>query len=748
NLKSYEDLLGHLTIGLSPHTSAGVLSRIIGFTNARVGFAHPYFHCAKRRNCFSGDTKMPVFQNGNWRLVKLKELVENNLNKTETDDFGTVYSKVNGIKTLAYDQKAKKFEIAKITHVSKHPPQKLLELKTKSGRKISVTPDHPFPTRNGKSPAYGLEESIVPIKIDVEEKDIQEFVLPDYSDNVMVNANKDIFAGKNRREIAKKYGLTYKGLTNFIYRRSYPIQLAREFISPQEIRNCKITAKRDKVKFPYSIACDNDFLFLLGAYLAEGHARIGKGKKANYQIGFAASNPKVKKLIAEKIVKVFGIKPYLGNETATICSRLIYDFFTSLGAGKNAREKAVPPFALSLPKEKVRALMSGLFLGDGSVSHYSTLEVNLSSVSKQLIDGISFLLLRFGIRHSFSEKNDKHPKHAVLHKLRIFSNNAEKFICEIGFAGWKQKRAEELLQRWKSRKGPERIDKIGDAYFDKIVEMKDVKRSEVYSLTVEPHHTLIANGIVAHQCDGDEDCLMLLMDALLNFSRKFLPASRGGTMDAPLVLTTRIDPTEVDDEVHTMETVSSYPLSFYEAAQKFTPPFEVEIPTVKSLLNTPAQYGNLHYTHPVSSIEEGPIITSYVSLEKKMVSKVAAEFELEDKLRAVDSSDVAKRVLLSHFLPDMYGNLRSFSRQMFRCTDCNAKYRRVPLSGKCSRCNGKLLLTVYKGGIEKYLKPSRELAKRYNLPEYLKQRLDLIQKDIDSIFVDEKNKQADLAEFM
>ncbi|MFH1307015.1 MAG: DNA polymerase II large subunit, partial [Candidatus Micrarchaeota archaeon] len=46
NLKSYEDLLGHLTIGLSPHTSAGVLSRIIGFTNARVGFAHPYFHCA------------------------------------------------------------------------------------------------------------------------------------------------------------------------------------------------------------------------------------------------------------------------------------------------------------------------------------------------------------------------------------------------------------------------------------------------------------------------------------------------------------------------------------------------------------------------------------------------------------------------------------------------------------------------------------------------------------------------------
>jgi DNA polymerase II large subunit len=117
-------------------------------------------------------------------------------------------------------------------------------------------------------------------------------------------------------------------------------------------------------------------------------------------------------------------------------------------------------------------------------------------------------------------------------------------------------------------------------------------------------------------------------------------------------------------------------------------------------------------------------------------------------LRSVDAADAAKRVLLAHFLPDMYGNLRSFSRQTFRCSDCNTKYRRVPLVGKCTKCNGKLLQTIYKGGIEKYLKPSRELCKRYNLPKYMIQRLDLIQKDIDSIFVDEKKKQADLSDFM
>ncbi|MCX8193780.1 MAG: DNA polymerase II large subunit, partial [Candidatus Pacearchaeota archaeon] len=36
-------------------------------------------------------------------------------------------------------------------------------------------------------------------------------------------------------------------------------------------------------------------------------------------------------------------------------------------------------------------------------------------------------------------------------------------------------------------------------------------------------------------CDGDEAAMMLLLDALLNFSREFLPAHRGATQDAPLL---------------------------------------------------------------------------------------------------------------------------------------------------------------------------------------------------------------------
>jgi DNA polymerase II large subunit len=58
-LKSIEDLLGQLVVGLAPHTSVGVIGRVVGFTSAQVCFAHPLWHSAKRRDCDGdGDSLM------------------------------------------------------------------------------------------------------------------------------------------------------------------------------------------------------------------------------------------------------------------------------------------------------------------------------------------------------------------------------------------------------------------------------------------------------------------------------------------------------------------------------------------------------------------------------------------------------------------------------------------------------------------------------------------------------------------
>ena len=247
-------------------------------------------------------------------------------------------------------------------------------------------------------------------------------------------------------------------------------------------------------------------------------------------------------------------------------------------------------------------------------------------------------------------------------------------------------------------------------------------------------------------CDGDEDSVMLLLDTLINFSRKYLDEKRGGTMDAPLLLTTIMNPKEIDDEAHCIEIVSSYPLDFYRACERYAWPYDVKIRTVKDVLGTDLEF-RLPVTHLGTLFRGGNDRTAYVKLES-VPEKVRLEFSLHDKIRAVDEKDAAERLILNHFIPDLYGNLRSYSRQVFRCVNCNTKYRRVPLTGRCTRCGGNLLLTINKGGIQKYLQITKKIMDDYHLPDYMKQRIKLIEKEINNIFEDEKEKQLGLVDFV
>ncbi|MEA3254837.1 MAG: DNA polymerase II large subunit [Candidatus Altiarchaeota archaeon] len=247
-------------------------------------------------------------------------------------------------------------------------------------------------------------------------------------------------------------------------------------------------------------------------------------------------------------------------------------------------------------------------------------------------------------------------------------------------------------------------------------------------------------------CDGDEDSLMLLMDTLLNFSRKYLPEKRGGQMDAPLVVSTLLDPKEIDDEAHKMEIVSQYPLEFYEATWERKSPSDVRVEIVNNILDKDP-YSGLNFTHDTYNLSGPVTVTRYVKLSS-MKDKVDAQLKVAEKIRAIDEGEVAELVINSHFIRDTYGNLRAFSRQKFRCVKCNASYRRVPLVGKCTKCGGKLLLTVSEGSVGKYMGISLDLCERYNVSDYLKQRLALLRREIDSLFTNELSKQVALSDFM
>ena len=247
-------------------------------------------------------------------------------------------------------------------------------------------------------------------------------------------------------------------------------------------------------------------------------------------------------------------------------------------------------------------------------------------------------------------------------------------------------------------------------------------------------------------CDGDELSVALLLDVLLNFSRSFIPNNRGATQDAPLVLTSELNPAEVDDMVFDVDVAWKYPLEFYEACMQLKDPSAIKIERLGNFLNTERQYEGMGFTHPTTDINRGVTCSAYKTLPS-MEEKLKGQTRLAEKIRAVDERDVARLVIEKHFLKDIRGNLRKFSTQEFRCVKCNEKFRRPPLLGKCTVCGGKLLFTVSEGSIVKYLEPAISLAEKYHVPAYVIQNLELTKRRVEGVFGKDRETQQGLGKW-
>ena len=205
---------------------------------------------------------------------------------------------------------------------------------------------------------------------------------------------------------------------------------------------------------------------------------------------------------------------------------------------------------------------------------------------------------------------------------------------------------------------------------------------------------------------------------------------------------------EVQRQFHDFDVSSTYPIEFYKKTlEKFDArPASALMDVISHRLGTEAQFEGFQYTTPCTNINLGNANSSYKEF-KSMIDKLHMQLELGERIDAVDARKVALKVLNTHFMRDIAGNLRAFSTQGFRCKSCNKKFRRLPLKGKCPFCGGKLTLTVYRGGIEKYLVAAQQLVDKYGLPKYHTQRMDLIKEEIAMMFDNKKPKQATLFDF-
>ena len=248
--------------------------------------------------------------------------------------------------------------------------------------------------------------------------------------------------------------------------------------------------------------------------------------------------------------------------------------------GKKSDKKFVPSEIFGLKKEKISLFLSRLFSCGGCVYQKTKgkqIVIEYCSISKRLIQDVSILLQRFGIQHTVTPKKFKGKKDYA-HTINISSHSdLRKYIQEIGFIGRKQKLALELLKKLKAHKftnidkvprvtrnylknlgynytqldrflNYEEIEKLRKAkgfkkiradksisapfvfnqlkidflrghikkinghvkdknlsficneqiFWDKIKSVEYVKEDETYDLEVPKHHNFIANGIIVH----------------------------------------------------------------------------------------------------------------------------------------------------------------------------------------------------------------------------------------------------------
>lgn len=253
-------------------------------------------------------------------------------------------------------------------------------------------------------------------------------------------------------------------------------------------------------------------------------------------------------------------------------------------------------------------------------------------------------------------------------------------------------------------------------------------------------------------CDGDADSVMLLMDVFLNFSKEFLPDKIGGLMDAPLLIQPIVLPHEVQRQALNIDVVPNYPLQLYERSLKQNKAEGLvnEIEIIKNRIDSELQFYNYSFTHHTNSLTTDEQRSSYSRLTT-MKEKLEMQISIANLINAVDTSEVASMVLTTHIIPDIMGNMRSYSSQSFRCTNCGEKYRRITLMGRCLVCGNNLIQTVTRNSVEKYINIALDINERFKMSDYLTSRIESLVMELRYVFKEKeivKNPQSSMFDFV
>jgi UDPglucose 6-dehydrogenase len=373
----------------------------------------------------------------------------------------------------------------------------LLEVRTKMGRRIRCTPDHPWVASDGAGgeSAIKLAEQLtshdwVPLAMGR-----REGLLPSEVTSLLGTVEA---AEVHPERVIVRIGAERGAM-----------RLDEAAAAEVPMRDVRLATARNGNFIPTSLPLDRALWRVVGLYIAEGCAsfRHRNGVRLTWSFNLETEQHLVDEVVAFWVRH--GIRAHSHRKATahavTVDSSLLGTWWTKvLGLGRNCSEQRLPDLIWDRPNEDKWALLSGLWEGDGSwslVNGGPSVILEYGTVSDELADGIHRLLGDLGI--VASQRIGRVAKSTKdTYWLRVAgADQIERAIDLVP----ERDRVGVLasIARQTKRIAPTGYRRFGNG--PAWVRVTDVRREgsvgPVYSLEIPDAHTIVtSHGIIAHNC--------------------------------------------------------------------------------------------------------------------------------------------------------------------------------------------------------------------------------------------------------
>ncbi|MFA4886614.1 MAG: ATPase, T2SS/T4P/T4SS family [Candidatus Nanoarchaeia archaeon] len=368
--------------------------------------------------CVIGDT--PIYLADGSRK-KIKELTEEHFVKKQVfSDNGWEFVYAPDLSILTMDPTDLKIKKQAVSKIWRHQaPPTLVKVRSRSGREVVVTPEHPFFTlKNGELTSLRADQLVLQQRIATPRiiplfdekksspltfletlKNIKGLYVPYQKESIKQLRLKlfDIFKADSIPKLASILGYNKMTLRSWLSKNAIPLS---DYISLFEKANLPINPAiplKSKTS-PFTFTLSNlipDLFRFLALLISDGHL-------TRDYCEFHNSNQVLLQeflQLGKKLFNVHGKISYPKNRVSktvfhsTALTTALHHLF-NIPFGNKARTVVIPPQLWNENNESVKQFISGVIDCEGYVGPHS-LEIGMAS--PEFIEGLTTLFLRFGI---------------------------------------------------------------------------------------------------------------------------------------------------------------------------------------------------------------------------------------------------------------------------------------------------------------------------------------------------------------